>query len=109
MFLGPAMLTGRLAGRSIAAAYGTGQGGPAVEPSLPPSDSGNWQAVLTAQTLELLLKESREGYWHFQVSHQLVLERGYTCTRCHSAKLPFSPLNDRASLLAQTRVCTNCH
>jgi predicted oxidoreductase len=109
MFLGPAILTGRLAGRSIAAAYAAGPEKPAIEPSLPAPDAGNRQAALTAEDLESLLADSREGYWHFQVSHHLVLERGYACARCHSAQLPFAPLYDLQSVLAQTEVCTNCH
>ena len=109
MFLGPAILTGRLAGQSIAAAYAAGPEMPAIERSLPPPDASNWQAAPTAQDLESLLAESRDGYWHFQVSHHLVIERGYACARCHSAQLPFSPLYDRESMLAQIRVCTHCH
>ncbi len=109
MFLGPAILTGRLAGQSIAATYAAGKAKTVPEPSSLPPDDGNWQAVLTAEHLEPLLAKSRDGYWHFEVSHHLVLERGYACTHCHSAQLPFFPLNDRESLLAQTRVCTNCH
>lgn len=108
MFLGPAILTGRLAGQYVAAVNGGGNKKPAIEPTLPP-DSGNWQAALTAGDLRSLLAESRDGYWHFQVSHHLVLERGYECARCHSAQLPFSPPNDRKSMLAQTETCTNCH
>lgn len=109
MFLGPAILTGRLAGRSIAAQYAAAPGKPAIEISLLTPDADNWQVALTAEHLESLLAVSRDGYWHFQVAHHLVLERGYTCTDCHSAQLPFFPPNDRASMLAQTRVCTNCH
>lgn len=109
MFLGPAILTGRLAGRSIAATYVAGQARIVVEPSSLPPDAGDWRPALTAGHLESLLAKPREGYWHFEQSHQLVLERGYACTDCHSALLPFAPPNDRQSLLAQTQVCTNCH
>ena len=109
MFLGPAILTGRLAGQSIAAAVSTGQEAPALHLSSAPPDAGDWQATLTAADLASLLAESRNGYWHFQVAHGLVLERGYECALCHSAQLPFSPLDDRQSMLAQTQVCSNCH
>ena len=109
MFLGPAILTGRLAGRSIASGFAAGTEKPAIEPLSPSPNAGDWQSALTAADLESLLTKSREGYWHFKVSHKLVLERGYLCTRCHSAQLPFSPVNDRQSLLAQTQVCTHCH
>lgn len=109
MFLGPAILTGRLAGRSIAAAVGIHNLDTGLEtPLVLPHDS-NWKARLSAQDLGTLLDKSRGGYWHFQMSHQLVLERDYRCLLCHSSQLPFSPLTSRQSILAQTRVCTHCH
>ena len=114
MFLGPAIITGRLAGRSIAAAYGKNPESPGVaaQPvpaSEPRAEAGPWQATLTAGNLESMLASPRKGYWHFEVSHRLVLERRYACTRCHSARLPFAPVNDREGKLTQARICTNCH
>jgi flavocytochrome c len=111
MFLGPAILTGRLAGRSIAAAYTREQEAllTEVDPPLPQQDAGDWEAALTAADLQLLLAISRDGYWHFEESHQLVLDRNYQCSWCHSARLPFSGVSDRASRLLQTEVCTTCH
>lgn len=109
MFLGPAILTGRLAGMSIVAGlpdrpHKTGTAAVSASP-----EAGLWEASLTADDLMLLLAEPRDGYWHFQVAHELVLERGTGCASCHSAQVPFSPLESRQSLLAQTGVCTRCH
>jgi predicted oxidoreductase len=109
MFLGPAIITGRLAGQSIASGLVARTKMPAIEPSSPSPNAGDWQAALTATDLESLLEKSRDGYWHFQVSHQLVLERSYDCARCHSAQLPFAPPSGRQNMLAQTEVCANCH
>ncbi len=109
MFLGPSILTGRLAGMAIAEGYPDGGEMPATVGVSPSPATGAWQAALTAADLAPLLAESRDGYWHFEVSHHLVLERGYECASCHSKQLPFSPLTDRRSLLAQTEVCTRCH
>ena len=109
MFLGPAVLTGRLAGRSIAAGYPDASPAAATGLSSARAEPDAWQATLDAAALEALLAVPRDGYWHFQVSHGLVLERGYACTRCHSAELPFAAVTDRAGMLAQTSVCTNCH
>jgi succinate dehydrogenase/fumarate reductase flavoprotein subunit len=109
MFLGPAILTGRLAGRSIATQYADERTVPAAAAPGPHTEAGQWQANLTARNLEAMLAHSRDGYWHFEMSHKLVLERGYECKRCHSAQLPFAPVNDRLGKLAQTEVCTNCH
>ena len=50
---------------------------------------------MTAETLRPMLSRPRDGYWHFEKVHGIVLEREYTCTRCH-----VQPLLD---------VCTNCH
>jgi uncharacterized protein len=109
MFLGPAIMSGRLAGRSIAAVTTTVESEPEVLPTEQPSSAAAWQATMTSGDLEVLLAEPRDGYWHFQVSHRLVLERQYICTSCHSEQLPFSSLNDRSAIAAQTRICTTCH
>ena len=112
MFLGPALLTGRLAGMTIAAEHAAETEALATTPPLPEDplpDAVTWQASLTAVELQSLLASPRDGYWHFEMSHNLVVEREYECTLCHSAKMPFFPLNNLESKLAQTQVCTNCH
>ncbi len=112
MFLGPALLTGRLAGMNIAAEHAAeteARATVAPPPEDPLPDAATWQASLTATELQSLLALRRDGYWHFEMSHNLVLEREYACTLCHSAQVPFFPLHNRESKLAQTQVCTNCH
>jgi hypothetical protein len=108
-FLGPAIISGRLAGQSIVAATSAATPATEVLPIGQPPIDAVWQAGSTPADLELLLQQPRDGYWHFQVSHQLVVERDYSCTTCHSAQLPFSTVRDRASRLRQTEVCTTCH
>jgi predicted oxidoreductase len=111
MFLGPAIVTGRLAGQTIAAERAVSA--PLDLVPLPAEDllpePQSWEASLTADTLRALLAEHRDGYWHFEMSHNMVLEREYECARCHSAQVPFMALSNRESRLAQTQVCTNCH
>jgi hypothetical protein len=109
MFLGPAILSGRLAGQSIAAAFSAVEKGPELPQIERSSSAAAWQPTMTSGDLEALLADPRDGYWHFQVSHDLVLERQTICTGCHSAQLPFSSPSDRASILLQTRLCTVCH
>jgi flavocytochrome c len=109
MFLGPAIISGRLAGQSIAAATGPRQFTRAGTAELQSPHSDLPQTSVPADGLRAILDVARDGYWHFQVSHELVLERGYQCGRCHSAQLPFSLPADRASRLAQTELCINCH
>ena len=112
MFLGPALVTGRVAGRTIVAEHAAGGADLSiavrpVEQSLP--DAGSWDGSLTADDLRGFLANERKGYWHFQVSHELVLEWQYECTLCHSSQVPFYPLNNTQSKLAQSQVCGNCH
>jgi succinate dehydrogenase/fumarate reductase flavoprotein subunit len=109
MFLGPAILSGRLAAMSIAAELSADKVVAAEQPLATAADTGAWQATMTPADLEAMLAVPRDGYWHFQVSHQLVIEREYSCSACHSAQLPFTPVDDRASRLLQSNVCTTCH
>jgi predicted oxidoreductase len=113
MFLGPAIVTGRLAGRSVVEALASGERralpAPASEPPAPPSSAGLPLDRLSAETLKPLLSSSRNGYWHFEMVHKTVVEREYACTRCHSAVVPPAPLVTRAQRAAQTEICINCH
>ena len=109
MFLGPAILSGRLAAMSIAAELSADRNAAAEQPIEIPADDGGWQATMTLADLEAMLSVPRDGYWHFQVSHELVVEREYACSACHSTRLPFSSVDDRASRLLQSNLCTTCH
>ncbi|MDH3435223.1 MAG: FAD-dependent oxidoreductase, partial [Gammaproteobacteria bacterium] len=109
MFLGPSILTGRLAGRSVAAHTAGVRRHSAATGPRKAADTAEWTAGLTSSAIGFLLTQTRDGYWHFENSHRLVLERGYECERCHSARLPFTPPVERSSLIAQTELCVNCH
>lgn len=112
MFLGPALITGRIAGRTIADAVSADISRKpiaVVSPPAPMADTGSWEPALTADDLERMVALERDGYWHFETSHELALERSYECVLCHSAQVPFAPVNNRQSLLAQSQVCANCH
>ena len=111
-FLGPSIMTGRIAGRTVAAAWAAGpERSTAVPLKAVRSPGGDvvWRASLTAADLASLLARPRPGFWHFETSHAVVLERRDDCAMCHSARLPFAPPRDRRATLAQTEVCTNCH
>ena len=79
---------------------------------IPPADepaAEQWIAALGVDEVRALLAQSRDGYWHFERVHNLVLERGYECTDCHSAQVPFYAATTRAQKAAQTQVCDTCH
>ena len=109
MFLGPAIISGRLAGQSIVAATDVSGERPEDRQTSQSPQLTDLPLTLTADDLSAMLAEPRDGYWHFQVSHRLVLERAYDCAACHSAQLPFSFIEDATGRHQQTAFCTFCH
>jgi len=118
MFTGPAILTGRVAGRTVAAELAADEGWTPVEFTREDGDlgesgdesaAGQWLATLGADEVRALLALSRDGYWHFERVHNLVVEREYACTDCHSAQVPFYSATSRANKAAQAQICDICH
>ncbi len=92
-FLGPSTMLGRIAGTAAAEDAGA---------ALSYRSGGERDAPGQA-------RPGAAGYWHFDVSHKLVSERGYSCDKCHSATNPMQPAVSRAILLARLDTCTLCH
>jgi len=119
MFTGPAILTGRVAGRTVVAdllAGGTWTAGPvkrdaelSLAPVPPGGTAADWKPRMGAKEVKAMLALTRDGYWHFERVHGLVLERHYACTQCHSARLPFAPATSLQQKLAQVETCGTCH
>lgn len=119
MFTGPAILTGRVAGRSVVADLASGgdwnpvpfvrDENMSLEAAPLADDDVPWIPNLDAHDVEAMLVVSRDGYWHFERVHELVLERSYRCTQCHSYRLPFAPTTTRMQKLAQAATCDTCH
>lgn len=96
-FLGPGVLTGRIAGRAAAQdALATKQSGTPrpLKISTPPA------AVATLHA---------PGYWHYSMAHERVQELGYSCERCHAGIDYMAPAADELRMLAQLETCTTCH
>jgi len=119
MFTGPAILTGRVAGRSVVsdlAAAGNWTASPfardqdmSVDASSSGADDRSPVADPDASDLAAVLATSRDGYWHFERVHELVVERDYPCSQCHSERVPFAPAATREQKLAQSVTCDACH
>jgi predicted oxidoreductase len=95
-FLGPAVLTGRIAGRAAAAAAGAAEA--YTQRKRPRAARGNLQARATDP-----------GYWHYGVAHALVAERGYECGSCHMSPESMRPAQSRAVMLERLETCVTCH
>ena len=113
--LGPSIVTGRMAGRQIAAELA---GRPAVRfglrlPDLPypPAAVRNpSNAVCTGcHDLRILIRRNRRGYRHFQWAHQMVLDERMNCITCHENFFPYVPENHRWELDRETEICAGCH
>lgn len=95
-FLGPAVFTGRIAGRAAAATAGSAE---VYRPhQRPPAARGNLQARATDP-----------GYWHYGVAHALVAERGYACGSCHMSPESMRPAVTRDIMFERLATCTTCH
>jgi uncharacterized protein len=120
-FLGPAIVTGRVAARAAVRDSGLAALPVGVEPSLPiaaPMSSAINIAASDSSTIKCqschdlssLVDQRRAGYWHFERAHQVVLERKLECAQCHGEmRLPFDVAYHRIDRLSQTNTCTTCH
>lgn len=95
-FLGPAVLTGRIAGAAAAVNAGSAERYAPVPPAK--ALRGNLQA-----------DASQPGYWHYGVTHALVAERGYACGSCHMSPDSMRPAGTRVLMLERLATCTTCH
>ena len=114
-FLGPSILTGRVAGRAAAAELGhtPGPGTPVPEPAIQPPKPdplATTQLCLTCHDLPKLIAQPRAGYWHFEKVHGAVVANKFDCVQCHAELTPtFLPETHRINRLAQVQVCATCH
>ena len=114
-FLGPSMLTGRVAGRTVvsdrgarsatsaAAAAATGD-----RPAFALASDQLSRGCLGCHDLARLLATPRQGYLHFEQVHRRVLERRLDCASCHATlATPAAP--HRVEPLAHSETCSACH
>ncbi len=106
-FLGPSLLTGRIAGRTAAADLGLDMPSQAI--NAPAGETPSTVVPIGLDVLQAMIDTRRPGYWHFEVSHALVLERAYECSRCHDADSTMTPAISAAQMLARLDTCTTCH
>ncbi len=132
-FLGPSVLIGRIAGEA-AAKHGLATNptpdhhdttpAPSKQEAL---ESGNlsftadqttartdgqgvnaWR-YLNADDLARLIKTPSPGYWHFEVTHRLVLEKDLDCNECHGPEWPTRQALFAQEKRAQLESCSRCH
>ena len=110
-FLGPSLLTGRIAGQAAAANIPENP-----QPSTPTTQTveettkaGAPAEPFGPKDLKPLIQLARAGFWHFEASHALVLERKYACNQCHSPAFLMAGAITAQQMLVRSNTCTNCH
>ena len=131
-FLGPCVVTGRMAGRTAVADARSrvGQQNEDHQPSLTKSaqasaPSGKQSRKLNSEPappiaesadscidchdLKTLLATKRPGYLHFEKSHQQVIKRDLDCMTCHSDMTPYKEESHRLDMHSMSHRCRTCH
>ena len=98
-FLGPCIVTGRVAARSIL-------GSP--DKSTPPAATSH-ERCISCHDVATLIEETRPGFWHFEQSHTRVLERKINCLQCHAELAPYDEVHHTMNQHALARTCASCH
>jgi uncharacterized protein len=110
-FLGPAIITGRVAARAVLADFQIhGEVSQAATAAVaefdhPPTNT----PCLSCHQLHSMVEKPRNGYWHFERVHKIVLETDRACTQCHSGMGEPSTPYHRINPLVQANSCTACH
>jgi len=115
-FLGPSLLTGRVAGRTILKEIANTRKLLSPSPRHPvsettPSDAASSPEIACQQCHDMpaLLSHERKGYAHFERVHRLAQERGDECKTCHSGMSPYNPVRHKIDRFAQVDICQRCH
>ena len=114
-FLGPAILTGRVAGSALLRAVGESRPlsppTPAAYPqATPPADlSFDAAACDACHALAQTVEAARPGYGHFERVHRRVLSESQHCGTCHAELAPYAPATHAIDRFAQTANCVHCH
>lgn len=98
-FLGPCIVTGRMAARTILSELKPKIGAGAAEIS----------RCVDCHDLPDQLARSRPAYWHFEHVHRVVLERGADCRTCHAELSPYRDDRHRINPQSLTGSCVQCH
>jgi succinate dehydrogenase/fumarate reductase flavoprotein subunit len=98
-FLGPCIVTGRVAARTI------------LSDRKPQSATGVTDVSRCADCHDLadLLAQPRPAYWHFENVHRVVHSRGTDCRNCHAELSPYRDDHHRINPQALAASCVQCH
>ena len=114
-FLGPSIVTGRVAAQSALAELGhkpgqiSRKGATPTQPSRQGEPSVKNETCLECHSLPQLVDQKRPGYDHFERVHRIVLNEQYACVSCHSEMAPVRMESHRFDRAVQAENCARCH
>ena len=114
-FLGPAILTGRVAGRTllreVAESRELRQPDLKIETGLPQRTLSQAETASCdgCHRLQDLVSNPRSGYAHFERVHRIVIAEQRNCGGCHQELSPFDASNHVIDRQLQTQNCVHCH
>jgi uncharacterized protein len=113
-FLGPSMLTGRVAGRTAvsdsrarSAAAAPAAAATEDRPAFALTADQLSRGCLVCHDIAGLTATPRRGYLHFEQVHRKVLERQLDCASCHATPASAGP--HRVDSLVHSETCAMCH
>ena len=74
-----------------------------------PPQAAQADSCASCHDLSALLGQNREGFWHFERVHDVVLDHHYECTLCHSDIGTPMTARHRINPLTQVNSCRQCH
>jgi succinate dehydrogenase/fumarate reductase flavoprotein subunit len=98
-FLGPCIVTGRVAARAIIAESGFPKLAAAVK----------HDRCRKCHDMGTLLAKPRSGYWHFERVHEIGVERKLDCRHCHGDLTPYNAKRHRTNSQVLAATCVQCH
>jgi len=112
-FLGPSLLTGRVAGRAFSEEIASQPVAILLEKNHQVLTANNSDKVSLGckkcHALESLVTLKRPGFQHFEFAHTLVLERQMPCQACHGELEPYDSESHFVEPLKFTYSCQFCH
>jgi flavocytochrome c len=98
-FLGPCIVTGRVAARALLA-----------ELEIPrPQAVADGSRCAACHDIPESLSQPREGYWHFEKVHRAITDRGIDCRQCHANMTPYRADDHHINWQSLTASCVVCH
>lgn len=98
-FLGPCIVTGRVAARTLLQELHTS----------PRPTTAETSRCVDCHDLPALLAQPRPAYWHFEKTHRAAADRNLDCRHCHSELAPYRADAHRIHRQSLAASCVLCH